>query len=283
MQPAEPVPVRAGHAVPGEAGQFVALVAGVAPHVPAVLAHEARGIVLGMGLDQHDLGPAHRPRDHAPPHLLRLQGHRVAGGGHRLYGHGVEPRVGQDDGTVEPGGQRVGRVGLLGEDARALDRQGGPFDAVEDGQGGVGRQAGQHHGRHVLAPPPQQAAQIGPVGLVLDAGLDRVGAGHHQQVGGVRGDVLEGTVLGGDTGPDPLAPGHPGHGVAGQDDRLTPGPGVQKAHELSLGGVEGGVGHVVDQGARPPHRPLGPVRRRPRVEGPGQSNAHPLNASRRCR
>jgi len=29
VQPAEPVPVRAGHAVPGEAGQFVALVAGV--------------------------------------------------------------------------------------------------------------------------------------------------------------------------------------------------------------------------------------------------------------
>ncbi len=253
---------------------MVALVAGVAPHVAGVLAHEARGIILGMALDQHHLRPAHSLRDHAPPYLRRLQGHRVAGSGHRLYGHGVEPRMGQDDRTVEAGGQRVCRVGLLGEDARALDRQGGPFDAVEDGKGCVGRQAGQHHRRHVLAPPPQQPAQIGPVRLVLDAGLDRVGAGHHQQIGGVRRDVREGTVLGGDTGPDPLAPGHPRHGVAGQDDRLTPRPCVQKAHELSLGGGEGSIGHVVDQGTRPPRGPLGPVRRGRWVEGPGQSNRH---------
>ena len=69
VQPPEPVPVGGGHAVLGEARQLVALVAGVAPHVPGVLADEARGIVLGMALDQYDLGLAHIFRDHAPPYL----------------------------------------------------------------------------------------------------------------------------------------------------------------------------------------------------------------------
>src|ERR1700733_9687490 len=42
MQPAQPVPIRAGHAVEGETGQLVVLVAGIPPHIPDVLAHEAR-------------------------------------------------------------------------------------------------------------------------------------------------------------------------------------------------------------------------------------------------
>ena len=176
---------------------------------------------------------------------------------------------------AEPRGQRMVRVGLLGEDTGALGRQGRALDAVEDGQGGVGRQARQQHGGDVLPPPRQEPDKFVPVGLVLDAGLQRVGSGHDQQVGRVGPDGVDRQVLPGDPLGDALAPRDTVHGAPGHFDHLVLGPRLEQAEELSLGGVEGAVGHVVDQHTGPTG-PLGPVGRdfgvRPR--GADQPHGH---------
>ena len=67
MQQLERLPVVGGHAVKGQAGQIVALVMHVAPRVTAVLAQQARGIVLGVALDEDDLASPTSRVAHAPP------------------------------------------------------------------------------------------------------------------------------------------------------------------------------------------------------------------------
>ena len=108
VQRAELLPVAGGHAVKGQAGHIVALAEHVSPCVAVVLTEQAGRIVLGVALDEYDLGARSGLGDHAPTDLLRLECHLVAGRQHLVDGDGVEPRVREDDVGAEAGGQRVG-------------------------------------------------------------------------------------------------------------------------------------------------------------------------------
>ena len=73
---------------------------------------------------------------------------------------------------------------------------------------------------HVLPAPGEQIDQVGPVRLVLDAGLQGVRPGHDEQVGRVAPELRQREVSGGDAGRRLLTPRHPLQGVAAHLDHV---------------------------------------------------------------
>ena len=163
--------------------------------------------------------------------------------------------MGQDDGPASPAVSGCAGVGPLREDTGALGRQRDPLDAVEDGQRGVRGEARQQHRGRVLAPPrraarpgrpsrarPRSAASTGfePVTMSRSGGCRRTGrpAGSPRRCAAAARSPR----------------GHALHRVAAHLDHLCTRRRVQQVEELAFGRVEGAVGHVVDERARPAGR-----------------------------
>ncbi len=93
--------------------------------------------------------------------------------------------MGEDQGRSQAEGQRVGRLDLLGEDPGAFPREPLALEAVEDGQSGMGGQAGEKHGGDALTGPGQESDEVRPERFVPDLVFHRIGSRDDQDVGGV--------------------------------------------------------------------------------------------------
>ena len=149
-------------------------------------------------------------------------------------------------------------------------------DPVEHGQGGVRRKAREEHGLDVLAPPGEQIGEVGPVGLVLHPLLHRIRAGHDEEVRRVLQQGLDRQVVRGDPSRHPLSPRHARQGIATYRDHLGSRARLEQVQELSFGGVEGAVGHVVHERTGPVHliRGFGERGVRARRRGLEQPHGH---------
>ena len=143
---------RRAHAPLREDGKVIPLSDHVAADVTLVFAEQVGGPYSGWACTHHR-GPVHLSGGDAPTDLLRIERDVVAGRPHGVQGDIVPSGVGESDGSPQTCGQRARRVRRLGEDTGALGGQRLTLDAVEDGQGGMGRQAGQEHRGHVLRWP----------------------------------------------------------------------------------------------------------------------------------
>src|SRR5665213_723481 len=122
------LPVLGRHAVKRQDGQIVAFVQYVAASVATVLAQQTGRLVLGMALEEHHVASADLFGGHAPPNLVGLNGNSIAGVHQGVQGRGVVACMRKKDLRLEPKGEGMGSIDLLGKDTCALRRQSDTLD-----------------------------------------------------------------------------------------------------------------------------------------------------------
>ena len=103
-----------------QTGRLVDFALNVPPGIPPVFTEQARGLVLGMSLDEHDVGLAHVTRGHTPSNGIGLDGDSVSGTLESLGRHGAHAGMGQGNLRRDPGTEWVCAIYILREDAGAF-------------------------------------------------------------------------------------------------------------------------------------------------------------------